>query len=124
MDLSDFTLNFENAEEGTLVYTRGGRTMELPFYINKNRFGNFPELGYAKERGRVRTTDGHTYKDAVSATWAQDNKFLIFVQVIDEYFGNAHLTFAFKGDEATVLFTNHAEDFFWGYDGQTGAIVG
>ena len=123
MGLKDFVLNFDNEEKGTLVYTREGRTLELPFYVNKNRFGNFPELGYAKERGRVRTTDGHTYKDAVSATWAQDNKFIIFVQIIDEYFGNAHLTFAFKEKEATVLFWSIAEDFLWGYDGQTGATA-
>jgi len=121
MDLAEFTFKFEGAEGGTLIYERGGRKMELPFFINKNRFGNFPELGYAKERGRVRTKDGHTYRDAVSATWAQDNKLLIFVQIIDEYFGNASLTFAFKDDEATVLFYKVAEDFLWGYDGQVGA---
>ena len=124
MGLSDFTISFENKDAGTLVYTREGRTMELSFYINKNRFGSFPELGYASERGRVRTTDGHTYKDAVSATWAQDNKLLIFVQIIDEYFGNAHMSFAFKGEEATVLFWKAAEDFLWGYDGQTEAKIG
>ncbi len=123
MDLSEFTFNFEGAEGGTLSYERGGRKMALPFYINKNRFGNFPELGYAKERGRVRTTDGHTYKDAVSATWAQDNKLLVFVQIIDEYFGNASLTFAFKDNEATVLFYKVAEDFLWGYDGQAMAKI-
>ena len=123
MSLSEFSLNFENSESGFLSYVREGRRMELPFYINKNRFGQFPELGYAKDRGRVRTTDGHTYKDAVSATWAQDNKFLIFVQIIDDYFGNACLTFAFKDSDATVLFHKVAEDFLWGYEGQVGAKI-
>ena len=121
MELSEFTLSFDNQESGTLIYTRAGRKMELPFYINKNRFGLFPELGYSRERGRTRTTDGFMYKDAVSATWAQDNKLIIFVQIIDEYFGNASLSFAFNRDEATVLFYKVAEDFLWGYDGQTGA---
>ena len=120
MDLAEFSFYFEGAEGGILSYERGGRRMELPFYINKNRFGYFPELGYAKERGRVRTTDGHVYKDAVSAAWLQDNKLMLFVQIIDEYFGNASLTFAFKNDEATVLFHKMAEDFLWGYDGQVG----
>ena len=121
MGLTEFTINFEGSEAGTLSYEREGRRLELPFYINKNRFGYFPELGYAKERGRVRTTDGHMYKDAVSATWGQDNKFLIFVQAIDDYFGNISMTFAFKDDQATVVFHKIAEDFFWGYEGQTGA---
>ncbi|MBQ7225685.1 MAG: serine hydrolase [Clostridia bacterium] len=121
MDLKEFTFSFDGSSGGTLSYERGGRKMELPFYINKNRFGSFPELGYAKERGRVRTTDGHMYKDAVSAAWLQDNKLMLFVQIIDEYFGNASLTFAFKDDEATVLFHKIAEDFLWGYEGQVGA---
>ena len=123
MDLTEFTFKFEGESGGVLSYERGGRRMELPFYINENRFGYFPELGYAKERGRVRTTDGHMYKDAVSAAWLQDNKLMLFVQIIDEYFGNASLTFAFKDDEATVLFYKIAEDFLWGYDGQVGAKI-
>ena len=117
MELSDFVINFENEKAGTLTYTKGGNKMELPFYINENRFGLFPELGYAKERGRVKTTDGHKYESAISATW-ENNKFLIFVQIIDEYFGNASLSFAFIDDRATVLFSKIAEDFLWGYDGQ------
>ena len=114
---------FDDAENGQLTYTKDGRQMVLPFSINKNRFGYFPELGYAKDRGRVKTTDGHMYKDAVSATWAQENKLLIFVQIIDEYFGNASLTFAFNNERATVLFFKVAEDFLWGYDGQAGAKI-
>ena len=120
MELEEFTISFENKDSGVLSYLKGGREMELPFYINKNRFGLFPELGYSKDKGRVRTTDGHKYKDAVSATW-ENNKLLIFVQIIDEYFGNASLSFAFKDDDATVLFYKVAEDFLWGYDGQCGA---
>lgn len=123
MNLSEFALYFDDAENGQLTYTKDGRQMVLPFSINKNRFGYFPELGYAKDRGRVKTTDGHMYKDAVSATWAQENKLLIFVQIIDEYFGNASLTFAFNNERATVLFFKVAEDFLWGYDGQAGAKI-
>ena len=122
MELDEFTFNFENKDGGILSYVRGGRRMELPFYINKNRFGLFPELGYAKENGRVRTTDGHMYKDAVSAAW-ENNKLIIFVQIIDEYFGNASLSFAFNGENATVLFHKIAEDFLWGYDGQCAAKI-
>ena len=117
MNLSDFTISFENQRSGTLTYTKDGNKMELPFYINENRFGPFPELGYARDKGRVRTTDGHKYNSAVSATW-ENNKLLVFVQIIDEYFGNASLSFAFNEDRATVLFTKTAEDFLWGYEGQ------
>ena len=123
MNLDEFTVTFENEESGVFSYVKDGHRMELPFYINKNRFGIFPELGYSREYGSLRTTDGHKYKDAVSAAWLQENKLMLFVQIIDEYFGNASLTLAFRDDVATVLFFKIAEDFLYGYDGQTGAKI-
>ena len=123
LHLSEFTFHFENAEKGVLKYTANGRAMEIPFQVNKNVFGLFPELGYSRERGAVRTTDGHMYKDAVSFAWCQENKIMLLVQIIDEYFGNASLTFAFNGDEATAMFARTAEDFLWDYDGQAYAKI-
>ena len=123
MDLSSFTLHFDGRGGGHLAYTRGGREMTLPFFVNKNRFGLFPELGYSKERGGVRTTDGHMYKDAVSMAWLCDNKAMIYVQIVDDYLGNASLSFCFNGENATVQFCKTAEDFLWGYDGQARAKV-
>ena len=121
MELSDFVFNFDNAKGGVLTYTRGGSKLNLPFVVNENCFGLFPELGYSKEYGAVRTTDGHMYKDAVSFAWIDDNVIMIHVQLIDDYFGNATLKFAFNGDRATVEFNSTAEDFLWGYDGQARA---
>lgn len=121
MKLSDFVFKFDGAQSGTLTYTRDGNKMDLPFYVNKNRFGLFPELGYSREYGAVRTNDGHMYKDAVSLAWVDDNVIMMSVQIIDDYFGNATLTFAFNGDQATVQFSKTAEDFLWGYDGQARA---
>lgn len=123
MGLSDFTFSFDSKESGTLTYNRGGNEISLPFFVNKNAFGKFPELGYSRERGAVRTTDGYTYKDAVSLAWDSDNKIMMLVQIIDEYFGNATLTFAFNENEATVVFGKTAEDFLWEYDGQARAIL-
>ncbi len=123
MNLEEFTFNFENEQNGTLSYIKDGNRLELEFCINKNCLCLFPELGYSKDRGGERTTDGHRYKAAVSAAWVQENKLLMLVQIIDEYFGNASLTFAFKGDTATVLFNKVAEDFLYGYSGQTSAKI-
>ena len=95
--------------------------MTLPFVVNENVFGYFPELGYSRERGAERTTDGFTYKDAVSFAWLSETKIMVLVQIIDEYLGNASLTFAFNGDEATAMFARTAEDFLWEYDGQARA---
>ena len=123
MELSDFTLHFDGQGGGRLVYTRAGKEMTLPFSINKNCFGLFPELGYSKEYGAVRTTDGHMYKDAVSMAWLSHNKAMIYVQIIDDYLGNASLSFHFNGEDATVQFCKTAEDFLWGYDGQAKARI-
>ena len=123
MELEDFCFRFDGTEGGTLTYTRGGRTMELPFLMNKNKLGKFPELGYSRERGAVRTTDGFTYRDAVSCAWLCDNKIMVLVQIIDEYLGNASLSFAFNEGEATVIFAKTAEDFLWGYDGEARAYL-
>ncbi len=113
-----FSLHFENAEEGELRYTKGQRELVLPFYVNRNRFGKFPELGYSREFGGVRTTDGHRYDDAVSLAWLGDDKLLLFVQIIDEYFGNTSLIFSFREHLAVVNATKTAEDFLWDYTGE------
>jgi len=57
------------------------------------------------------------YDDAVSAAWLQDNKIAIYVQVIDRYFGNCHMTFAFNKEYATVRMVKVAEDFMNEYNG-------
>lgn len=112
-----FTLYFDSQDAGRLVYEKDSGTLEIPFYVNQNRFGKFPELGYSKEYGAVRTTDGHTYKDAVSAAWIQPDKLMLYVQVIDDYYGNARITFSFKEGLCQVSSVRHAEDFLWDYQG-------
>jgi hypothetical protein len=90
----------------------------LPFYVNKNRFTKFPELGYSQDVGGIRTTDGSKYDSAISFAWLQDNKIMIFAQIIDRYFGNSSMTFAFNDDHITVTFYSTAEDFLLNYHGQ------
>ena len=89
----------------------------LPFNVNSNCFDKFPELGYSQDFGGLRTTDGSKYDCATSLAWKQENKILIYVQIIDRYFGNASLSFAFNGDDAFLSFDRVAEDFLWNYKG-------
>ncbi|MBO5212781.1 MAG: serine hydrolase [Clostridia bacterium] len=121
LNIKEFSFHFDSADSGELRYINANGEMCLPFFVNKNRFGLFPELGYSQDVGGQRTTDGSRYKDAVSFAWLQDNKIRIFVQIIDRYLGNASLTFAFNGDDATVCFYKTAEDFLWNYNGQATA---
>ncbi len=117
MNISEFSFHFDSVDSGYLSYIKDGNRLRLDFYVNKNRFGLFPELGYSKDVGNVATTNGHKYKDAVSMAWLQDNKIMIFAQIIDEYLGNASLIFGFNGDKATILARKTAEAFLFGYEG-------
>ena len=119
MGISRFTLHFsEDGESGELHYTNAQGDKVLPFGINHNVFGKFPQLGYSNDFGGLRTTDGFMYNDAVSAAWIDDHKFLIEVQIIDRYFGNGGMLFAFKDGDVVVNMTRNAEDFMNEYIGQ------
>ena len=118
MGITEFTFRFaEDGKTGEWIYTNAQGEKRVPFGINHNVFGNFPQYGYSNDRGGERTTDGFTYKDAVSVAWLEEKKLLINVQVIDRYFGNFSVIAAFKGDEACAMFTKTAEDFFNEYNG-------
>ena len=118
MGITEFSFSFSNdGKSGTFIYTNEQGQKELPFGVNYNVFGQFPQLGYANAQGRVKTTDGFTYKDAVSFAWVEEKKIVVFVQVIDRYFGNMSMIFAFKDDWVAVSFTKAAQDFFTEYLG-------
>ena len=117
MGIRDFTFHFKNKETGELHYTNENGHLVLPFNVNSNCFDKFPELGYSQDFGGLRTTDGSKYDCATSLAWKQENKILIYVQIIDRYFGNASLSFAFNGDDAFLSFDRVAEDFLWNYKG-------
>ncbi len=119
MGMKSFSVEFEGSEGGVLRYFNEGGEMVLPFYVDKNRFGEFPELGYSQDFGGVRTTDGSKYKDAVSFAWLDEKKFMIHAQIIDRYFGHTTLIFSFVDLQATVQANKVAEDFLWNYSGET-----
>ena len=116
LGMTRFTFAFDG-DCGEFRYTNRQGDKILPFGINKNVFGKFPELGYSDEVGREVTTNGHMYSDAVSLRFAEDGKLQMKVQIIDKYFGNFTATFAFVGDEAECLFTSKAENFLTEYHG-------
>lgn len=117
MGITRFSFVFHDERTGEFRYTNGQGEKVLPFGVNHNVFGKFPQLGYANERGAVATTDGFTYDDAISLAWTGENEVLLFVQIIDRYFGNLSAKFAFKDDEVYATFTKTAEDFLAEYQG-------
>lgn len=118
---NSFMVHFDSAG-GTLCYEKASGRKQLPFFINKNRFCKFPEEGYSGQFGGQMTTDGSKYDAAVSCAWVQENKLLLYVQILDDYFGNLFLEISFTGDKALVVAKKSAENFMNDYNGEAVAI--
>ena len=106
-----------NGDEGMLEYVNAQGEKQLPFGMKKNVFAKFPQFGYSDEYGVTKTTNGFMYNDAASFAWLEDKKLILFVQIIDRYFGNFHAIFGFNGDIAHVRMGKTAEDFLQTYQG-------
>jgi hypothetical protein len=117
MGITQFSLRFNDEKSGEFRYTNAQGEKVIPFGVNYNEFGKFPQFGYANDFGAVETTDGFLYNDAASVAWLEDKKLMLCVQVIDRYFGNMSVIFAFKGDEVCASFTKTAEYFLNEYQG-------
>ena len=118
MGITEFTFDFTDKTSGVFRYKNAQGDKEIPFGVNHNVFGKFPQLGYSNDRGGVRTTDGFMYRDAVSLAWLDKKKLILFVQIIDRYFGLMSATFAFNGEYASAQFKKVGEDFLKEYEGE------
>ncbi len=117
MGITKFSFVFTDKTKGEFRYTNAQGDKVIPFGVNHNVFGKFPELGYANDRGAVPTTDGFMYDDAVSLGWMEEKKLILSVQVIDRYFGNMSAAFAFKDGYVQATFSKTAEHFMSEYAG-------
>ncbi len=117
LGMKEFRFEF-HGDEGKFYYVNAQGDKCIPFGINKNVFGKFPQLGYSNERGCVETTDGFQYKDAVSLCWTGDNRILMYIQIVDRYLGNCSATFGFYGNTAVCRFEKNAEHFLDEYQGE------
>ena len=128
MEKADFDAPVHTANtDGIPLYaanclTPNDMRLTLPFRIGKNQYCKFPETGYSGQFGGQSTADGSQYDAAVSAAWVQDDKLLLYVQIIEDYLGNLLLELSFKGDRALVTAQKHAENFMNDYNGETIAV--
>ena len=113
-----FSFEFEGDGKGVLHYENEQGEKALPFSFGENTFCKFPELGYSDEYGRVKTTNGFMYDCASSAGWLSEKVISLRVQIIDRYFGNLFMIFAFKGDEVGISMVKTAEYFLMEYEGR------
>lgn len=115
--IKEFTFFFEG-DEGRFCYVNEQGKKEIVFGVNKNAFGKFPQLGYSNGYGGVKTTDGFMYDCAASLAFKGENQLLLFVQIIDKYFGNLSITIGFNDEYANVRMVKNAEDFLNEYNGE------
>ena len=119
MGITEFSFTFsDDGRNGEFIYVNAQGEKSIPFGVNRNVFGSFPELGYSNEHGGARSDNGFKYKDAVSFAWLEEKKLMVFVQIIDKYFGLLSMIFAFRGEYVTASFTKVAEDFLNEYSGE------
>ena len=123
MGITGFSFVFKDKTEGEFRYTNAQGDKVIPFGVNHNVFGKFPQLGYSDEHGGTESTDGFMYDDAVSLAWRDDNKLIVDVKIIDKYLGTASFFFGFNGEYAAAHFTKAAEAFLGEYDGYLSAKV-
>ncbi|MBP3917604.1 MAG: serine hydrolase [Clostridia bacterium] len=119
MGIRSMLLTF--GDNSMLTYENAQGEKCIPFGMCENRFGVFPEEGYAREVGSV-PCPGNFYQCASSAAWQDDHTLLLDVQIIDAYFGRLWITLSFEGDRIHVEMRKVAEDFLWTYEGNAAGI--
>lgn len=110
MGITIFKLSF-NGDEGVLEYTNAQGDKVLPFGLQKNVFGPFPQEGYADEIGGVEAP-GNYYHCATSAAWAEEKKLLIDAQIIDKYFGRAFMEVSFADENTVCVWARSFGEYF------------
>ncbi len=103
-------------DEGVMTYENEQGEKKLAFGLCKNAFGLFPQEGYSKDVGHVKT-HGHFYKCAASAAWTEAHKLFFLAQIIDDYLGRLQITASFVENTLSVYMTSVAEDFLLEYKG-------
>lgn len=91
-----FKLSFDG-DGGCLTYENGTGEHCLRFGMGHNVETVFPEYGH---------------RALVSAAWRNENTFLIYVQLIDEYVGKVFMSFSFAGAQVGIMFKKIEETYY------------
>ena len=118
MNISNVQFIFDG-EAGIMNYTNNTGNHEIKFGICKyeDEIREFPETHYFGKRIGVKKGSGYKYK--ASGAWFDGDTFIIYLYIIDDYFGtlkiNAH--FSENGRCITLCMSKAAEWFLDEYDG-------
>lgn len=116
MGIEKFSFHFSpDGKSGEFHYTNRQGDKVLPFGVNYNVFGKFPQTGYFNDVCFEPTTDGFLMDDAVSMAWYEENMIMLSVKIIDRYMGNMSIKFAFRDDYCAMYLFKFAEYFLHDY---------
>jgi CubicO group peptidase (beta-lactamase class C family) len=102
-------------DEGVWEYANAAGEHRLSFGLGKQISGTFPQPGYSGDR--IGTPGGRNYACLASAAWVEPHKLNVLVYITDNYLGTLKMTFAFKGDDVSILMKKAAEWFLDEYSG-------
>lgn len=117
MGWRSFSLHFGEDGQGVLRYQNEQGEKELFFGMGKTVLGLFPEDGYSDGHGGLPGPAGFRYRCGASAGWVDPDRLLLRVFIIDRYFGNLSIHFAFRDNEVCAYMVPAAEAFLEKYNG-------
>ncbi len=115
MQISEFYLTFSK-NEGTFNYKTPRGDKKIRFGLFDFITEEFPETHYYGRKMHVPL--GRGYRSMSMAAWSEEHRLSLRTYVIDDFFGNMTITFAFKGDLVTVNMFKKAEGFLTEYQGE------
>lgn len=102
-----FKLNF-GEEEGSVTYKNSTGEHTLAFGMGHNIETIFPYYGH---------------RALVSAAWQNENTFLIYAQIIDEYVGKVFMNFSFNGSHVGIMLKKIEETYYKEFNLFTGGTI-
>ena len=114
MDISKIAFDI-SGKSGKMFYTKNSVDLAIEFGFGEYIYGTFPETDYYGDTIGISKGIGYDYKAA--AAWFDDDNLIIYLYIIDDYFGTLKINVSFKGDEISILMNKVAEWFLQGYDG-------
>lgn len=104
---TSFKLKFGD-EEGSVIYKNKTGEHTLYFGIGHNIETVFPHYGH---------------RALVSAAWQNENTFLIYAQIIDEYVGKVFINFSFNGSHVGIMLKKIEETYYKEFNLFTGGTI-
>ena len=118
MNISDVQFVFDGGS-GIMNYTNATGRHEIKFGICRyeDELGEFPETHYFGKQIGVPKGSGYKYK--ASGAWFDDDTFIIYLYIIDDYLGTLKINAKFDdgGKHIALFMSKSAEWFLDEYDG-------